>query len=79
MGPEQQPGELNKGLTHCFLLTFKREEDRAVYLAHPAHKAFGAKLGPLVADALVIDFWVRIRLADRLPQPSDLERTPSKH
>ncbi len=56
-GPNNSPENLNKGLTHCFLLTFKREEDRAVYLAHPAHKAFGAKLGPLVADALVIDFW----------------------
>ncbi len=56
-GPNNSPENFNKGLTHCFLLTFESEEDRAVYLSHPAHEAFGAKLGPLLDDLLVIDFW----------------------
>lgn len=56
-GTNNSPEHLNKGLTHCFLLTFKSEEDRAKYLPHPAHKAFGAKLGPIMDDVMVIDFW----------------------
>jgi hypothetical protein len=49
----------NKGFTHCFFLTFKTEEDRAAYLPHPAHKAFGAILGPVMDDVFVIDYWSR--------------------
>lgn len=56
-GTNNSPEHLNKGLTHCFLLTFKSEADRAKYLPHPAHKAFGAKLGPVMDDVMVIDFW----------------------
>jgi hypothetical protein len=46
----------NKGFTHCFLLTFKSEKDRDVYLDHPEHKAFGKLVGPFVDDVFVIDF-----------------------
>src|SRR5947207_4089328 len=28
----------NKGFTHCFLLTFKSDKERDVYLEHPDHK-----------------------------------------
>jgi hypothetical protein len=46
-----------KGFTHCFLVTFRSEADRAAYLPHPAHKEFGEVLGPHLGDVLVIDYW----------------------
>lgn len=48
-----------QGFTHCFLLSFQSEEDRAVYLPHPAHKAFGARLRPHRDKVLVLDYWSR--------------------
>lgn len=56
-GTNNSPENLNKGYTHCFFLTFDSEEDRSVYLPHPAHKAFGAVLGPHLANVLVVDYW----------------------
>jgi Stress responsive A/B Barrel Domain len=53
--------ELNDGLTHCFLLTFKDEAGRAAYLPHPAHKAFGAVLRPHLDHVFVVDYWGRAR------------------
>lgn len=58
-GTNNSPEGLEKGLTHCFFLTFKSEEDRAVYLPHPDHKAFGDVLGPHLDDVLVIDYWTK--------------------
>jgi hypothetical protein len=48
-----------QGFTHCFLVTFFSEQDRAAYLPHPAHKAFGKLLGPHLDKVLVIDYWVK--------------------
>lgn len=56
-GTNNSPEGLDKGFTHCFFLTFDSEEDRAVYLPHPDHKAFGAVLGPHLEDVLVVDYW----------------------
>jgi len=56
-GTNVSPEQKNKGLTHCFVLTFATEKDRDAYLPHPEHKAFGKVLGPIVDDVLVIDFW----------------------
>ena len=50
---------LNKGFTHCFLLTFDSEEGRAVYLPHPAHQALWSQISSWVEDSLVLDYWVR--------------------
>lgn len=58
-GLNNSPEGLEKGFTHCFFLTFKSEADRAVYLPHPDHKAFGAVLGPHLDDVLVIDYWTK--------------------
>ena len=58
-GTNNSPEGLEKGLTHCFFLTFKSEEDRAIYLPHPDHKAFGEVLGPHLDDVLVIDYWAK--------------------
>jgi hypothetical protein len=56
-GENNSPEKHNKGCTHAFILTFKSEKDRDAYLVHPAHKEFGAMLGPFLADVFVIDFW----------------------
>ena len=56
-GTNNSPEKLDRGFTHCFVLTFKSEQARAVYLPHPDHKAFGSVLRPVMADVLVIDYW----------------------
>ena len=56
-GLNNSPESLDKGFTHCFFLTFDSEEDRAIYLPHPDHKAFGSILGPYLEDVLVVDYW----------------------
>lgn len=58
-GTNNSPEGLDKGFTHAFFLTFKSEDDRAVYLPHPDHKAFGDILGPHLDDVLVLDYWSR--------------------
>ena len=58
-GLNNSPEGLEKGFTHCFFLTFNSEEDRAIYLPHPDHKAFGAVLGPHLDDVLVVDYWTK--------------------
>ena len=47
----------DKGFTHCFILSFKSEQDRDTYIEHPEHKAFGKLVGPVLDDVFVIDFW----------------------
>lgn len=56
-GTNNSPEGLAQGFTHCFFLTFASEQDRAVYLPHPAHKEFGAVLGPHLDKVLVVDYW----------------------
>lgn len=55
MGTNMSPEKLNKGFTHCFILTFKNAADRDTYLVHPDHKAFGQIVGPVMSDVFVID------------------------
>ena len=58
-GTNNSPEGLNQGFTHCFFVTFDSEEDRAVYLPHPDHKAFGETLGPHLDKVLVVDYWTK--------------------
>ena len=55
-GTNVSPEKLNKGFTHCFVLTFAGEKQRDVYLVHPDHKAFAQLLRPVMDDVFVIDF-----------------------
>ena len=55
-GLNASPEGLDKGFTHCFLVTFDGEADRDVYLSHPAHQAFVSELKPWLADVLVVDY-----------------------
>jgi Stress responsive A/B Barrel Domain len=58
-GLNNSPENLNQGFTHCFFLSFASEADRAIYLPHPAHKAFGEVLTPFLDKVLVLDYWVK--------------------
>lgn len=58
-GTNVSPEGLNDGFTHCFTLTFGSNEDRDVYLVHPAHTAFVATLGACLARSLVVDYWAK--------------------
>ncbi|MFP6886163.1 MAG: Dabb family protein [Opitutales bacterium] len=55
-GTNNSPEGLNKGFTHCFILSFADEKARDAYLPHPDHKAFGKILKPILDDVFVIDF-----------------------
>lgn len=58
-GTNNSPEKHDKGFTHCFILTFKSEKDRATYLEHPDHKNFAGMLGGILEDAFVVDFWAK--------------------
>lgn len=58
-GTDNSPEKLSEGLTHCFLVTFKSEADREVYLPHPAHMAFVDVLKPHLEKVVVIDYWAQ--------------------
>ncbi len=55
-GVNNSPEKLDKGFTHCFIVTFKNAKARDEYLPHPAHKEFAKGLGEVIADVFVIDF-----------------------
>lgn len=48
-----------EGYTHCFLVTFLSEGDRAIYLPHPEHKALSELMKPHMEKVLVLDYWTR--------------------
>ena len=50
---------VSKGFTHCFTLTFNNEHAREIYLFHKAHLDLVSKIGPLIDDVFVIDYWVK--------------------
>ncbi|GMQ29703.1 Dabb family protein [Algoriphagus confluentis] len=58
-GTNSSPEGLNQGLTHAFTLTFYSDADRDAYLPHPAHKQFGALLGPHLEKVTVLDYWTK--------------------
>ena len=56
-GKNISEGDLSKGFTHCFVLTFEDESDRDIYLPHPEHMRVVEENKPLLDDLLVADFW----------------------
>jgi len=56
-GTNISPEKLDRGHTHCFIVTFSSEADRDAYLVHPAHAAFVKILLPVLDEAFVVDFW----------------------
>lgn len=55
-GTNSSPEGMDKGFTHCWIVSFKTAKDRDAYLVHPAHKAFVEILLPILGEALVVDF-----------------------
>jgi hypothetical protein len=58
-GTNNSPEGLDNGFTHIFFVTFNSEEDRAVYLPHPDHKAFVEVLKPHLDKDMVLDYWAK--------------------
>ncbi len=58
-GTNVSPEGLDRGFTHCWIVTFKNAADRDTYLTHPDHKAFVSMLLPSLEEALVVDFVVK--------------------
>jgi hypothetical protein len=58
-GTNVSPEKLDKGFTHGFILTFKDDKDRDLYLKHPDHQAFAQLVGPVLGDVFVVDFWAK--------------------
>ncbi|MEQ1825084.1 MAG: Dabb family protein [Pirellula sp.] len=56
-GTNNSPEGLANGFTHCFLITFKSEADREVYLKHAKHQEFVDVLKPHLDKVQVIDYW----------------------
>lgn len=56
-GTDVSPEKLADGFTHCFLMSFKTEKDRDVYLVHEAHQEFVKVALPQVQKVLVVDYW----------------------
>ncbi|MEZ6131996.1 MAG: Dabb family protein [Planctomycetaceae bacterium] len=56
-GINNSPEKLNDGFTHCFVVTFRHEGGRDLYLPHPAHKDFVEVLKPHMEKVFVIDYW----------------------
>lgn len=56
-GRNSSPEGLDRGFTHCFVVTFAGPEGRDAYLPHPAHQAFIHEyLDPHLEEACVVDF-----------------------
>ena len=58
-GINNSPENFNQGFTHCFMLSYKSEQDLANYQLHPAHKAFQEVLKPHMEKVFVVDYWVK--------------------
>ena len=57
-GLNHSPENFHQDFTHCYLLTFKSEEDRdSVYAPHPKHQEFVASLQPHLEKVFVVDYW----------------------
>lgn len=58
-GINNSPEGLDKGFTHCFIVTFDSEEGRDIYIPHPAHQEFVELLSQHLEDVLVVDYWAK--------------------
>jgi hypothetical protein len=57
-GRDSSPERLNKGFTHCFIVSFSDSAGRDAYLPHPEHRAFCRDfLDPNLEDVCVLDFY----------------------
>ncbi|NCB42613.1 MAG: Dabb family protein [Clostridia bacterium] len=57
-GVNESPEGLNKGFTHCFIVTFDSDISRNAYLTHPNHLSFVDLVTNHLEDVCVVDFWI---------------------
>lgn len=55
-GENESPEGLNKGFTHCFIVTFDSDVNRNAYLTHPSHLSFIDLVTNHLEDVCVVDF-----------------------
>jgi hypothetical protein len=55
-GVDCSPEQKSKGMTHCFLVTFKDKAGLEAYLPHAAHQDFVTHLLPILDDVMVLDY-----------------------
>lgn len=55
-GTNTSPENLNQGLTHAFVVTFKNKKDLEAYIINPHHKTFVKNLLPILEKATVLDY-----------------------
>jgi hypothetical protein len=56
-GRNSSPEKLDRGYTHCFIVSFRDEAGRDAYLPHPEHQAFCRDfLDPNLDEVCVVDF-----------------------
>lgn len=63
-GTNNSPEGLSQGLTHGYIVTFRSENDRAIYLPHPEHQKFVDLIQPHLEQALVFDFMASVEESD---------------
>lgn len=49
----------SKGFNYGFTITFDDAHAREIYLFHKAHLKLVAKIGPLLEDVFIMDYWVK--------------------
>ncbi|WPR70746.1 Dabb family protein [Flavobacterium sp. NG2] len=49
----------SKGFKYCFTITFKDVHAREIYLFHEAHLQLVSKVGPLLEDVFIMDYWTK--------------------
>jgi hypothetical protein len=75
-GKDVSTGERAEGFTHCFRVTFRDEQGRAVYLPHAAHQEFVTAIRSNLEKVLVVDYWTNLsyRAAKQHAEPRRLLR-----
>ncbi len=58
-GTDVSTENLQRGFTHCFVVTFRSEADRDTYAHHAAHQEFGGLLKPYLGEVMVVDYWAK--------------------
>jgi len=58
-GTDVSTENLQRGFTHCFIVSFRSEADRDAYASSPAHQEFGAMLKPCLGEVMVLDYWAK--------------------
>lgn len=57
-GPDLSFHQKKGKFTHCFIVTVNNEQDLAIYGEHPDHKAFSKGVDSLLAEVMVVDYWI---------------------